>query len=49
LVALGAKGLTGIEAFLLGSVAQRVARFSRYSVLLARAPGPRPRGRGARL
>lgn len=40
LVALGAKGLTGIEAFLLGSVAQRVARFSRYSVLLARAPGP---------
>jgi nucleotide-binding universal stress UspA family protein len=40
LVALGAKGLTGIEAFLLGSVAQRVARFSRYSVLLAKAPGP---------
>jgi nucleotide-binding universal stress UspA family protein len=40
LVVLGAKGLTGIEAFLLGSVAQRVVRFSRYSVLLAREPGP---------
>ena len=39
LIALGAKGLTGIEAFLLGSVSQRVARFSRYSVLLVRAPG----------
>jgi len=36
LIALGAKGLTGIEAFLLGSVAQRVARFSRYSVLIVR-------------
>jgi nucleotide-binding universal stress UspA family protein len=39
LVVLGAKGLTGIEAFLLGSVAQRVAKFSRYSVLLGKAPG----------
>jgi len=38
LIALGAKGLTGIEAFLLGSVAQRVARFSRYSVLIVRPP-----------
>ncbi|MBE0480753.1 MAG: universal stress protein [Dehalococcoidia bacterium] len=36
LIVLGAKGLTGIETFLLGSVAQRVARFSRYSVLLVR-------------
>ena len=39
LIALGAKGLTGIEAFLLGSVAQRVARFSSYSVLIGRAQG----------
>ena len=38
-IALGARGLTGIEAFLLGSVAQRVARFSRYSVLIGRAQG----------
>ena len=38
LVVLGAKGLSGIETFLLGSVAQRVARFSRYSVLIVRAP-----------
>ena len=38
LVAVGAKGLSGIESFLLGSVAQRVARFSRYSVLIVRAP-----------
>lgn len=37
LIALGAKGLTGIEAFLLGSTAQRVARFSRYSVLIGRS------------
>jgi len=39
LIALGAKGLTGIEAFLLGSIAQRVARFSSYSVLIGRAQG----------
>ena len=37
LVVVGAKGMTGIETFLLGSVAQRVARFSRYSVLMVRA------------
>jgi len=37
LVVVGAKGVTGIETFLLGSVAQRVARFSRYSVLIVRA------------
>ena len=38
LIVMGAKGLAGIEAFLLGSVVQRVARFSRYSVLIVRAP-----------
>jgi len=36
LIVLGAKGLTGIERFLLGSVAQRVARFSPYSVLIVK-------------
>jgi len=36
LIVLGAKGLTGIENFLLGSVAPKVARFSRYSVLIVR-------------
>ena len=43
LITVGAKGLTGIQSFLMGSVAQRVARFSRYSVLIAR-----PRQRRAR-
>lgn len=38
LVVVGAQGLTGIEPFLIGSVARRVARFSRYSVLIARPP-----------
>jgi len=38
LIAVGAKGLSGIENFLLGSVAQRVARFSSCSVLIGRAP-----------
>jgi len=38
LIVLGARGLSGIEGFLLGSVAQRVARFSRYSVLIVRSP-----------
>lgn len=42
LIAMGAKGLTGVEAFLLGSVAQRVARFAKYSVLIGRAPGYEP-------
>jgi nucleotide-binding universal stress UspA family protein len=42
LIALGAKGLTGIESFLLGSVAQSVARFSRYSVLIVRPAGAQP-------
>ncbi len=36
LIAIGAKGLGAIENFLLGSVAQRVARFSRYAVLIVR-------------
>jgi len=39
LIAVGARGLTGIKALLVGSVAQRVARFSRYSVLIGRAQG----------
>jgi len=39
LIAVGAKGLTGVEAFLLGSVAQRVARYAKYSVLIGRVPG----------
>jgi len=38
LIAVGAKGLTGIESFLLGSVAQRVARFSSFCVLIGREP-----------
>lgn len=37
LIALGARGLTGIDTFLLGSVAQRVARHSRYSILVVRS------------
>jgi len=38
LIALGAKGLTGVRGFLLGSVAQRVARHARPSVLIVRPP-----------
>ena len=38
LIALGAKGLTAVESFLLGDVSQKVARFSRYSVLIGRTP-----------
>jgi len=38
LIVVGAKGLTGIKAFLLGSVSQRVARYSHCSVLIARKP-----------
>ncbi|MEJ2740285.1 MAG: universal stress protein, partial [Dehalococcoidia bacterium] len=38
LIVIGARGLTGIEAFFLGSVSQRVARFSKYSVLIVRKP-----------
>jgi nucleotide-binding universal stress UspA family protein len=36
LIIVGARGLTGIETFFLGSVSQRVARFSKYSVLVIR-------------
>jgi nucleotide-binding universal stress UspA family protein len=36
LIALGAKGLTGVRGFLLGSVAQRVARYAKSSVLIVR-------------
>jgi nucleotide-binding universal stress UspA family protein len=36
LVALGAKGLTGVRGFLLGSVAQRAARYARASVLIVK-------------
>ena len=38
LVALGAKGLTGVTSFLLGSVAQRVTRYAPCSTLLVRIP-----------
>jgi nucleotide-binding universal stress UspA family protein len=38
IVALGSKGLTGIESFLLGSVAERVARYANCSVLIGRSP-----------
>jgi len=36
IIAIGAKGLGAIEDFLMGSVAQRVARFSRYAVLIVK-------------
>lgn len=36
LIALGAKGLTGVRRFLLGSVSQRIARHARSSVLIVR-------------
>jgi nucleotide-binding universal stress UspA family protein len=51
LIVLGVKGLTGIERFLLGSVAQRVARFSPYSVLIVkRRPGlGRPPSAGSQV
>jgi nucleotide-binding universal stress UspA family protein len=38
LIALGAKGLTGVRNFLLGSVAQRVTRYAKSSVLVVRPP-----------
>jgi nucleotide-binding universal stress UspA family protein len=38
IVALGSRGLTGIESFLLGSVAERVARYANCSVLIGRSP-----------
>ncbi len=36
IVAVGSKGLTGIESYLLGSVAERVARYANCSVLIGR-------------
>jgi nucleotide-binding universal stress UspA family protein len=36
LIALGAKGLTGAHRFLLGSVAQRIARYAECSVLIVK-------------
>jgi nucleotide-binding universal stress UspA family protein len=36
LIAMGAKGLTGVSGFLLGSVAQRVTRYAKPSVLIVR-------------
>jgi nucleotide-binding universal stress UspA family protein len=38
LITLGASGLTGVEAFLLGNVAETVARHAGCSVLICRAP-----------
>jgi nucleotide-binding universal stress UspA family protein len=38
IIAVGSKGLTGIESFLLGSVAERVARYASCSVLIGRVP-----------
>jgi nucleotide-binding universal stress UspA family protein len=38
IIAVGSKGLTGIESFLLGSVAERVARYANCSVLIGRVP-----------
>ncbi len=38
IIALGSRGLTGIESFLLGSVAERVARYAGCSVLIVRSP-----------
>ncbi|MFC1977798.1 universal stress protein [Chloroflexota bacterium] len=38
IIAVGSKGLTGIASFLLGSVAERVARYANCSVLIGRAP-----------
>jgi len=38
LIALGAKGLTGVRRFLLGSVAQNTARYAQCSVLIVRPP-----------
>jgi nucleotide-binding universal stress UspA family protein len=38
IIALGSRGLSGIESLLLGSVAERVARYANGSVLIVRAP-----------
>lgn len=39
IIALGSRGLSGIESLLLGSVAERVARYANCSVLIGRHPG----------
>jgi len=38
IIALGSRGLTGIESFLLGGVCERVARYAQCSVLIVRPP-----------
>jgi len=38
IIALGSRGLSRIESLLLGSVAERVARYANCSVLIGRAP-----------
>jgi nucleotide-binding universal stress UspA family protein len=38
LIVVGARGLSGIETFFLGSVSQRIARFANFSVLIVREP-----------
>jgi len=38
IIALGSRGLSGIESLLLGSVAERVARYANCSVLIGRTP-----------
>ncbi len=39
IIAMGSRGLSGIEPILLGSVAERVARYADYPVLIGRLPG----------
>jgi nucleotide-binding universal stress UspA family protein len=38
IIALGSRGLSGIEPLLLGSVAERIARYANCSVLIGRIP-----------
>jgi nucleotide-binding universal stress UspA family protein len=38
LITLGAKGLSGVRGFLLGSVSQRITRYAQPSVLIVRSP-----------
>ena len=38
IIAVGSRGLTGIESLLLGGVAERVARYANCSVLIGRTP-----------
>ncbi len=44
LIAPGAKGLTGVRRFLLGSVAQRIARYAKCSVLIVKPSKTRSLG-----